>query len=156
MVCFDTPTSRATSSALRPGSSCLSAPIICASLGLLFDMHSPFRNVKSYSVVCGFRGAGHPHWVFASPYKDVQVPYWALTDLVKPAATRAGITKRVGWHTFRHSYSTLLRANGTDVKVQSELLRHSNIGTTLNLYTQAVSDQKRAAHGQVVGQLLAV
>jgi site-specific recombinase XerD len=58
--------------------------------------------------------------------------------------------------TFRHSYSTLLRANGTDVKVQSELLRHSNIGTTLNLYTQAVSAQKRAAHGQVVGQLLAV
>jgi len=33
--------------------------------------------------------------------------------------------------------------------VQSELLRHSNIGTTLNLYTQAVSEQKRAAHGQV-------
>jgi integrase len=98
-------------------------------------------------------------WVFASPYKHGAEPYWpdsALQDFVKPAVTRAGITKRVGWHTFRHSYSTLLRANGTDVKVQSELLRHSNIGTTLNLYTQAVSDQKRAAHGQVVGQLLAV
>ena len=75
---------------------------------------------------------------------------------MKPAVKRAGITKTVGWHTFRHSYSTLLRANGTDVKVQSELLRHSNIGTTLNLYTQAVSEQKRAAHGQVVKQLLAV
>lgn len=37
-----------------------------------------------------------------------------------------------------------------------EFLRHSNIGTTLNLYTQAVSEQKRAAHGQVLGQLLAV
>src|SRR5438105_14831200 len=135
MVCFDTPTSCATSSALRPASSCLSAPIICASLGLLFDMHSPFRNVKSYLVVCGFRGAGHPHWVFASPYyKDGQVPYWpdsALTDFVRPAATRAGITKRVGWHPFRHTYSTLLRANGTDVKVQSELLRHSNISEPL-------------------------
>lgn len=69
---------------------------------------------------------------------------------------RAGITKFVGWHTLRHSYSTLLRANGTDVKVQSELLRHSNIGTTLNLHTRAVSEQKRAANGQVVGQLLAV
>jgi len=97
--------------------------------------------------------------VFASPYKRGAEPYWpdsALQDFVKPAVVRAGITKRVGWHTFRHSYSTLLRANGTDVKVQSELLRHSNIGTTLNLYTQAVSEQKRAAHGQVVGQLLAV
>jgi integrase len=97
--------------------------------------------------------------VFASPYKGGAEPYWpdsALQAFVKPAVVRASITKRVGWHTFRHSYSTLLRANGTDVKVQSELLRHSNIGTTLNLYTQAVSEQKRAAHGQVVGQLLAV
>jgi trans-aconitate methyltransferase len=42
------------------------------------------------------------------------------------------------------------------VKVQSELLRHSNIGTTLNLYTPAVGEQKRAADRQVVGQLLAV
>ena len=103
--------------------------------------------------------AADSDWVFASPYKRGAEPYWpdsALQDFVKPAVVRAGITKRVGWHTFRHSYSTLLRANGTDVKVQSELLRHSNIGTTLNLYTQAVSDQKRAAHGQVVGQLLAV
>ena len=77
-----------------------------------------------------FRGAGHPHRVFASPYKDGQVPFWpdsALTDFVEPATTRAGITKRVGWHTFRHTYSALLRANGTDVKVQSELLLHSNI-----------------------------
>ncbi len=96
-------------------------------------------------------------WVFASPYKNGTVPYWpdsALTDFVKPAAMRAEITKRLGWHTFRHTYSTLLRANGTDFKVQSDLLRHSNISTTLNVYTQAVSDQKRAAHAAVVGQLL--
>lgn len=98
-------------------------------------------------------------WVFASPYKAGALPYWpdsVLCKVIQPAATRAKITKQVGWHTFRHSYSTLLRANHTDVKVQSELLRHSNIGTTLNVYTQAVSEQKRAAHGQVVEQLLAV
>jgi hypothetical protein len=36
-------TSRATSSALRPTSSCFSAPIICASVCLLFDIpSSPF------------------------------------------------------------------------------------------------------------------
>jgi site-specific recombinase XerD len=98
-------------------------------------------------------------WVFASPYKNGAEPYWpdsALEAFVKPAAQRAGLTKQIGWHTFRHSYSTLLRANGADVKVQSELLRHSNISTTLNVYTQAVSKQKRAAHRRVVGQLLAV
>src|SRR3954467_2319062 len=69
-------------------------------------------------------------WVFASPYKNGTEPYWpdsAPTAFVQPAVTRAKITKQVGWHTFRHSYSTLLRANHTDVKVQSELLRHANI-----------------------------
>ncbi|HEY1801051.1 MAG TPA: site-specific integrase [Terriglobales bacterium] len=98
-------------------------------------------------------------WLFASPAKDGATPYWpdsVLSKIIQPAAKRAQLTKHVGWHTFRHSYSTLLRANGTDVKVQSELLRHANIQTTLQIYTQAVSDQKRAAHEHVVGQLLAV
>lgn len=98
-------------------------------------------------------------WVFASPANDGEKPYWpdsVLRKIIQPAAKRAKLTKQVGWHTFRHSYSTLLRANGTDVQVQSELLRHSNIQTTLQIYTQAVSDQKRAgcwaAFGSVSGK----
>jgi len=98
-------------------------------------------------------------WVFASSYNGGRLPYWpdsVLKRIIQPAAKRAGLLKVVGWHTFRHSYSCLLRANHTDVKVQQELLRHSNIATTMNVYTQAVSEQKRAAHGQVVEQLLTV
>lgn len=95
-------------------------------------------------------------WVFASGKKKGKVPYSADSVLkwtVKAAAKRAKVSKRLGWHSLRHSYSTLLRANGTDVKVQSELLRHSNIQTTLNIYTQAMSNQKREANALVVGQL---
>src|SRR5512146_2726540 len=62
-VCFDTPTSRATSSALRPASICFKAPIICASVCLPLDINPPFpgpnQNPKSYSVVCGVTGACH-------------------------------------------------------------------------------------------------
>ena len=89
--------------------------------------------------------------------KDGKEPYWPdnlLKRFVKRAAVRAKITKRVGWHTLRHTYSTLLRANGTDIKVQQELLRHANVQTTLQVYTQAISEQKRAANAKVVGQLL--
>ena len=96
-------------------------------------------------------------WLFASEVKNGREPCWPdspLKRMVKPAAVRAGITKRIGWHTLRHTYSTLLRANGTDIKVQQELLRHSNVQTTLQVYTQAVSEQKRAANAMVVGQLL--
>jgi integrase len=56
-------------------------------------------------------------------------------------------------HTFRHSYSTMLRGAGADIKVQQELLRHSTIQSTMNTYTQAVSEQKRAANTIVVGIL---
>jgi site-specific recombinase XerD len=73
---------------------------------------------------------------------------------VKPAAVAAKITKRIGWHTLTHTYSTLPRANGTDIKVQKQVLRHSNVQTTLQVYTQAVTEQKRAANAMVVGQLL--
>jgi site-specific recombinase XerD len=75
--------------------------------------------------------------VFASPYESGALPHWldsALNDFLKPVAVRAKITKRVGWHAFRHIYSTMLRANGTDLKVQSELLRHSNISITIFIH----------------------
>jgi len=92
-------------------------------------------------------------WVFAN---DAGRPRWQetiLTRQLKPAAVRAGIGK-IGWHTFRHTYSTMLRSAGTDIKVQQELLRHANVQTTMNIYTQAVSDQKRAANSKVVEMVL--
>ncbi|SRR6266699_6150080 len=66
---------------------------------------------------------------------------------------RDGIGK-IGWHTFRHSYSTLLRRVGADIKVQQELLRHSTIQSTMNVYTQAMSEGKRAANSVVVRSVL--
>jgi hypothetical protein len=48
----------------------------------------------------------------------------------------------------------MLRSAGIDIKVQQELLRHANIQTTMNIYTQAVSDQKRAANSKVVEMVL--
>jgi len=48
----------------------------------------------------------------------------------------------------------MLRSAGTDIKVQQELLRFANIQTTMNIYTQAVSDQKRAANSKVVEMVL--
>jgi site-specific recombinase XerD len=47
-----------------------------------------------------------------------------------------------------------LRQFGVDLKVQQELLRHADIRTTMNVYTQAVSEQKRAAHSKVVQMVL--
>ena len=55
---------------------------------------------------------------------------------------------------FRHSYSTLLWSLEVDVKVQQELLRHADIRTTMNIYTQAVPDALRDANSKVVEMVL--
>jgi len=95
---------------------------------------------------------GPQDWVFANKGGRPRAQQNILQRHLRPAALRAGIGK-IGWHTFRHSYSTMLRGAGADIKVQQELLRHSTIQSTLNTYTQAISEQKRAANTIVVGIL---
>lgn len=76
-----------------------------------------------------------------------------MRDYIQPAARTVGINKKMSWHTFRHTFSTLLKANGEDVKVVQELLRHSTAKMTLDTYTQALSPQKRAAQSKVIGMI---
>jgi integrase len=40
------------------------------------------------------------------------------------------------------------------MKVQQGLLRHADIRTTMNIYTAAVDEEPRKAHGEAVGALL--
>jgi integrase len=48
-------------------------------------------------------------------------------------AVRAGIKKRIGWHTFRHTYSSTLIASGENVNVVQELMRHASSRFTLEV-----------------------
>jgi integrase len=92
-------------------------------------------------------------WVFASKRYQGRRPYWGqaiLRKYIRPVALSVGIQKRFGWHTFRHTYSTLLRSVGTEFKVMQELLRHSSLRSTLDVYTQAVTPAKHAAQAAVM------
>jgi integrase len=97
-------------------------------------------------------------WVFASPFYDGTTPYWLdkmRCPVLQRAARTAGLDpKGLGWHTLRHTYSSLLRALGVDLKVQQELLRHADIRTTMNGYTQTMRDDLRDANNLVVRELL--
>ena len=95
-------------------------------------------------------------WVFASVKAKGRVPIWPsalMSDHVLPAVRAAEIQKHVSWHTFRHSYATLLKGNGEDVKVVQESLRHATFQITMNTYTQAIPQAVRSAHSKVVGQI---
>jgi len=56
---------------------------------------------------------------------------------------------RIGWDAFLHTYSATLRHLGVDVKVQQELLRHADIRTTTNTYSQAMPAALREANSKV-------
>jgi integrase len=89
-------------------------------------------------------------WVFASGRRRGRKPYWGqaiLRKYIRPLAQELGIEKRIGWHTFRHTYSTLLRSVGTEFKVMQELLRHSSLRSTLDVYTQAITPAKTCRPG---------
>jgi integrase len=78
-------------------------------------------------------------------------PDTLLKKIIRPAVVRAGIKdKAIGWHSFRHSLATNLRAAGVDLKTAQELLRHANSRITLDIYTRAISATKREANNRVM------
>jgi integrase len=108
---------------------------------------------------------GNPeHWIFASASKRAGdnrglLPVWPATVMrywIVPAAKKVGITvtRGWGWHSFRHTFGTLLKANGEDVKTVQELMRHANSKITLDTYVQGVTDAKRGAQSRIVEQVL--
>jgi integrase len=79
-------------------------------------------------------------YIFPSPTMGGQQPFWPcsmLRKIIRPAAIRAKITKRIGWHTLRRTLATLLVGQGTSVKLTQEMLRHANSRITLELYAQS-------------------
>jgi len=84
-------------------------------------------------------------------------PYWPSTlwrYYGRPAVKRAKVNKSVSYHTFRHTFGTLLNANGENPTVVQELLRHASLKVTTDVYMQAVSPQKRDAQSRLVRLVL--
>jgi site-specific recombinase XerD len=65
----------------------------------------------------------------------------SLTHRFHDAQVRAGLTP-VRFHDLRHAAATLMLASGVDLKVVSELLVHSKIRTTADVYTRVLDEFK--------------
>jgi integrase len=97
-------------------------------------------------------------WVFASEFHFGKQPMWPGTlwqRNVSPAIKRAQVTKpKLGWHTLRRSYASLLLSSGASLRVSMELMRHSTAEMTLARYAQTVGDEKRDAGAKVASLVL--
>lgn len=76
-------------------------------------------------------------------FEDLPDPAW-ISKPLKRWIEAAGITKRITFHCFRHTYATLQLSNGTDIYTVSKMLGHTNVKTT-QIYAKVVDEKKSKA-----------
>ena len=74
-------------------------------------------------------------------------------QILKPKGEAIGIDG-LGWHTFRHTYRSLLDESGAPIGVQQKLMRHANVSTTMNVYGNSTLRAKQEANSKVVQMVM--
>lgn len=63
-------------------------------------------------------------------------------------ASAAGISKKITFHCFRHTFATLQLMAGTGILTVSRMLGHRNLSTT-QIYTRIIDAEKKEAAGKI-------
>lgn len=75
----------------------------------------------------------------------------SIQNIVRRAALRAGLIKKVTPHTIRHSFATNLLFRGADLRSVQDMLGHASI-TTTQIYTHLTNKQLREVHKKFHGK----
>lgn len=79
-------------------------------------------------------------------------PNHVVPRKLHPLLDKLGI-ERAGFHAFRHSHSSLLIELGASVTSVQAQLGHSDLATTLNVYSHAIPQSQRGAVDRLAGVL---
>lgn len=82
-------------------------------------------------------------------------PNNVLRRWVWPACQAADLP-RVTWLTFRRTYSSWAHDKGVPAKVMAQLMGHTKVDTTMNVYTQVLDGATRAAADRVGSELFRI
>lgn len=99
-------------------------------------------------------------WMFASPFVAGEAPYFptAIRRKIHAAAKEAGLGNLLAGEPtkiMRHSYRSWLGTTDAPLAVIKDLLRHSDIRTTMNEYGDVMPGPMRVANSKVVKMALA-
>ena len=76
-------------------------------------------------------------------FAGLPAPSW-ISKPLKRWIVAAGITRKITFHCFRHTYATLQLAHGTDIYTVSKMLGHTNVKTT-QIYAKVIDEKKEKA-----------
>ncbi|MCL6437192.1 MAG: site-specific integrase [Rubrobacteraceae bacterium] len=125
----------------------------------------PPKNGRARTIVFGDNLAGtlQAHRRRLAEEKLAAGPAWEDRDLVFPgrrgqvmpattlhtrfrkALRRAGIDRKIRFHTLRHTAATLMLRSGVDVRTVAEILGHTDPAMTLRTYSHVLSSMQLAA-----------
>ena len=106
--------------------------------------HSRFScSVQTYSGFCFYLQSGMPY--------NERLMIEHLNNIVQAHNKRnpTNPLPHITPHMFRHTFATLARKNNIDAKTVSSILGHSNLTTTLNVYTDVTDEMKKRAKDKV-------
>ena len=90
------------------------------------------------------RQRGPEDLVFTTRNQTPLNPKNLLRRVLRPACKTLGLPL-ISWHSFKHTHATQLAEVGESLRTAQSLLGHSDVETTLNVYTHAIPDAQRRA-----------
>ena len=90
---------------------------------------------------------GEPKEPKSKVFENLYYSAWVNKQLTK-WIEKAGITKKITFHCFRHTYATLQLRYGTDIYTVSKMLGHKKLNTT-QIYAKVIDQTKREAASKI-------
>lgn len=126
---------------------------------MLDTVKNAFLQERKYQeelgVSCQVKIEGYTNFVFVNRFGNVQnqgtlnkalrrIMRDCNQEILEKAENKKNVTllPRFSCHTLRHTFATRLCEAGVNMKVVQDVLGHADIGTTMNIYTDATSQLK--------------